>query len=146
MYSVSGRFYGRGLRVSPENASIDRGLVRRLSSVSLPRGHCLTQHFVKFKQKSVEFHWVALDCDLGGQCYQAFSLILLHRELSDRRRITFTTNHKSRSRVRFDRAGLPRLPRSAAVRLVDLFTPNGKLGRTDCQGRRIAWPSVCRGL
>ena len=68
MYSVSGRFYARGLRVSPENASFDRGLVRRLFSVSVPRGYCLTQHFVKFKQKSVEFHWVALDCDLGGQC------------------------------------------------------------------------------
>jgi len=94
---------GEALRVSPENASIDRGLVRRPFSVSLPGGHCLVQHFVKLKQKSVEFHGVALDCDLDGQCHQAFSLFLWHRELSDRRRITFTTNHKSGSRVLFDR-------------------------------------------
>ena len=119
---------------------MDRGLVRRLFSVSLPRGHCLIQHFVKFKQKSVEFHWVALDCNLGGQCQQAFSLFLLHRELCDRRRITFTTNHKPRSRVLFARICSDLIGRAetggsrtaavaavAAVCLVDLFTPNGKL-------------------
>ena len=69
------------LRVSPENASMDGGLVRRLFAVSLPGGHCLIQHFAKLKQKSVEFHGVALDCDLDGQGHQAFSLFLGHRDL-----------------------------------------------------------------
>jgi hypothetical protein len=123
---------GQALRVSPENASMDRGWVRRLFSVSLPGSPRVIQHFVKFKQKSVKFHGLALDCDLGGQCQQAFSLFLLHRELCDRRRMTFTTNHKSESRV-FVGLGLKGRAetggsRAAALRLVDLFTPNGKLG------------------
>ena len=121
---------------------MDRGLVRRLFSVSLPRGHCLIQHFVKFKQKSVEFHWVALDCDLGGQCQQAFSLFLLHRELSDRRRITFTTSHKSSSRVLFDRAGRdwwePDCRGCRECASLTCLPQIVNCGRTDSPGRRTS--------